>query len=144
MKKNIKNLSVILPLFFALLIPQLVAAAPVPESSGGTGSLNVSVIQNIAGSIIAVLNTVVVPLIFAIAFIIFLWKVYTYFIAGGASEENRSEGSKFVLAAVIGFAVMISIWGLVNLVGGSLNLNYSRPDLPCFSGNCANGGTQTP
>lgn len=116
----------------------LLLIAPVLAHAAGAGSLNVAPIQNLSNSIIGLINTVVVPFVFAVAFLVFIWGVYTYFIAGGASEEKRSEGAKFVLSGLIGFAAMVTIWGLVNILVGTFPGlgGQSRPDLPCFSGNC--------
>ena len=101
--------------------------------SATTGTLNTAPIQNLSTSLIGILNTVVVPLVFALAFIVFLWGVFQAFILGAANEEKRKEGGKFVLWAVIGFVIMISIWGIVNLAVSALPTgDKTRPDLPCF------------
>ncbi len=101
--------------------------------AAGAGSLNTAPIQSLSDSLIGVLNTVVVPVVFALAFIVFLWGVFQAFILNGANEEKRQEGSKFVFWSIIGFVVMVSIWGLVNLVGSFLpNMVNTRPTLPTF------------
>lgn len=122
-----------------LALSLIVLLLPAGALAADAGSLNVAPIQNLSTSIIALINTVVVPFVFAIAFLVFIWGVYTYFIAGGASEEKRSEGAKFVLSGLIGFAAMITVWGLVNILVGTIPglAGQKRPDLPCFSGNCA-------
>jgi hypothetical protein len=98
-----------------------------------TGGLNTTAVQGLSDSIIGLLNTVVVPLVFALAFIVFLWGVFQAFILGANNEEKRKEGAQFVLWALIGFVVMISIWGLVNLTKSLFpTSNNVRPDLPCF------------
>lgn len=115
----------------SLLIPGSVLAA-------GTGALNTAPIQNLSNSIIGLINNVVVPFIFAVAFLVFIWGVYNYFILGGANEEKRSEGAKFVLSAIIGFAAMITIWGLVFIVVGTFPGlgGQQRPALPCLTPGC--------
>lgn len=88
----------------------------------------------IASSIITFINTVAVPLVFAVAFIVFLFGVFRYFIVGGANAEKRKEGTQLIVYALIGFAVMIVVWGLVNLIVGTLGFtNNTRPPLPTFS-----------
>ena len=62
------------------------------------------------------INSTLVPLVFAIAFIVFLWGVFKAFILGGADETKRSEGRQLMLYAIIGFLLMVSIWGIVNLL----------------------------
>lgn len=111
----------------------LTSSVHAQAESGSNGSLNTAPIQNLADSLIGIINTVVVPVVFAIAFIVFIWGVFNYFIAGGANEEKRAEGTKFVFSAIIGFVVMVSIWGIVNLVGSSLpGMVNTRPGLPTF------------
>jgi hypothetical protein len=88
-----------------------------------------------------IINNYIVPVVFAVAFLMFLIGVYRYFIAGGASEEKVQEGQKFVLWSVIGFVIMFSIWGLVNLFINTLGFDSNtRPALPKFGapGNTTN------
>jgi hypothetical protein len=86
-------------------------------------------------SIINFINQVVVPFIMALAFLMFVWGVFNYFIAGGASEEKRQEGQKFVLWSVIAFAVIFSIWGLVRVLMVSFGFGGEyMPPLPHFQG----------
>lgn len=127
-----------------LALTLLALMVPVYTFAQGSGSLNVTPIQNLSNSIIGLINTVVVPFVFAVAFLVFIWGVYTYFIAGGANEEKRSEGAKFVLSGLIGFAAMVTIWGLVNILVGTIPglAGQQRPDLPCFTGNCTTTGGQ--
>lgn len=86
-------------------------------------------------NILVFIDAILVPFIFALAFVVFLWGVFQYFIAGGADEEKRKQGRSFILWSVIGFFLMVSIWGLVNLLGTSLGFGAEqRPRLPTFGG----------
>ena len=90
-------------------------------------------LTKIATSIIDFINNVAVPLVFAVAFIVFIFGVFRYFIAGGANPEKRKEGGQLIMYSVIGFAVMIAIWGLVNLIVNTFGFDSkARPDLPTF------------
>ena len=86
--------------------------------------------ENITGFI----DTTLVPLVFAIAFIVFLWGVFQYFIMGGGDETKRADGRQYMLYGIIGFVVMVSIWGIVNVISGGLDLNEENlqviPDAP--------------
>lgn len=94
--------------------------------------------MNIFGFITLILMFIdrfLVPLIFAIAFVVFLWGIYEYFILGGADEEKRKEGRKLALTGIIGFVIMIAVWGLVGLLVNSLGFDTrGRPPLPTFGG----------
>jgi hypothetical protein len=76
------------------------------------------------------INTVLVPVIFALAFIVFIWGVFTYFILGRGDEEKQSTGRSLMLWGLIGFFVMVSVWGLVNILLGTFNLNGAVPTYP--------------
>ena len=95
--------------------------------------MNIEPIVRLFGNALGFINAVLVPFIFAIAFIAFLWGVFQYFIAGAAKEENRETGRQFVMWSVIGFAVMFSLWGIVNLLVYSAGFgSQTRPDIPQF------------
>lgn len=122
-----------LGLFF---VPALAFAQTGP--SGGNDDFTLEPITGVVDEILAFIDSTVVPAIFAIAFLVFIWGVYTYFIQGGANEEKRSEGKQLVLWGLIGFFVMFSVWGLVNILVGTLGPEAaSTPCIPQFSGECA-------
>ena len=100
-------------------------------------------VWQLIGQIIAIIDQVLVPLLFAVAFIVFLFGVYRYFIEGGADEEKRKSGRDFVVFGLIGFFLMITVWGIVNVLVASLGFgSQNRPALPCFTGGplCGGGG----
>lgn len=96
---------------------------------------------NIATEIIKFINNGLVPLVFAVALIVFLFGMYQFFIAGGADEEKRSNGKNLAMWAVIGFVIMVSVWGLVNLITTTFKLDSdTAPCLPTFNGDCKKAG----
>jgi hypothetical protein len=89
-------------------------------------------------SLVNFINDILVPVIFALAFIVFLWGVFWYLIAGAANETKRENGKKLVGYSLVGFAIMISVWGLVNLLVNAFGFqNSARPCLPTFGKGCA-------
>ncbi|HEC94064.1 MAG TPA: hypothetical protein ENI56_01675 [Candidatus Kaiserbacteria bacterium] len=80
--------------------------------------------------ILEIINGILVPIIFSIAFIVFIWGMFKYFIAGGANPEEQAKGWKLLMYGLIGFAVMISIWGLVNIILHTFNLQDTAPPYP--------------
>ncbi len=101
-------------------------------------------IQTIIKNLESFIN-LLVPLVFAIAFIAFIWGVFQFFFAKAGDAEARAQGRTFIFWGIIAFAVMVSVWGLVNLAVSSLGLtNTARPDLPCFnSSDCSNSSSGT-
>lgn len=84
-------------------------------------------------SAIGFINFILLPLIMALAFLMFMWGVFQYFIAGGANEEKRQQGKDFVLWSVIAFFIIFSLWGIVNLLMSSFGFHSQiRPPLPSF------------
>lgn len=55
----------------------------------------------------------VITLLYAIAFVAFLYGMFRFFFTGGA--EGRQKGKAFMIYGVIGLAVLFSVWGLVNI-----------------------------
>ena len=72
--------------------------------------------------IIGIINTVIVPLIFALAFLVFVWGVLKYFIFSAGDEGKRSEGRQFVLWGILGMVVLLSVWGFVNVILSTLGI----------------------
>lgn len=64
----------------------------------------------------------VVPVLIGIAVILFLIGVIRY-ITAGEEPEKRTAGRNMMIYGIIGLFVMISVWGLVNILGGTLDLN---------------------
>lgn len=102
----------------ALMLPTLAFAQTVDS------------VQDLGDFIITMINTVIVPVIFALAFLVFVWGAFQFFVQGGADEEKRDKGKQMMLWGLIGFFVMISVWGLVNILVGTVNLDESTPDFP--------------
>lgn len=96
-----------------------------------SAQVNATNVQNLGQGIIGLINNVAVPLLFAIAFIVFIWGVFQYFIAGGHDEEKRETGKSLMLWGIIGFFIMVSVWGLVNILRGTFNfdnrIDYGQP-----------------
>ncbi|MBI3572305.1 hypothetical protein HY091_02115 [Candidatus Kaiserbacteria bacterium] len=79
-----------------------------------------------AGSfIINTINNILVPVLFAVAFIVFLWGAFQTFIYGANSDEVKEHGKNLMLWGLIGFFVMVSIWGLVNILTGTISFGNS-------------------
>lgn len=97
--------------------------------------INTTIIKGYSDSIIGIINTILVPVLIAIAFITFLWGVYKYFILGADNETQRETGRQFTLWGIIGFVIILSLWGIVNLFMGTLGLSVgTAPKFPTIGG----------
>ena len=72
--------------------------------------------------IIGVLNTIVVPVIFTLAFLVFVWGVVNYFFLHGGEEGKREEGRQFILWGIIGMVVLFSVWGIISMLLSTLGI----------------------
>lgn len=98
---------------------------------GGAGTACTNTICSVAATIIGIINGLLVPLIFALAFIVFLWGVAKAYIFSGGEAEAVSQGHRLILWGIIAFVVMISLWGLVNIVATTFGLGgISAPPPP--------------
>ena len=72
--------------------------------------------------IIGVLNTIVVPVIFSLAFLVFIWGVISRFFFYGGNETKREEGRQFIFWGVLGMVLLFSVWGIVNILLSTLGI----------------------
>ncbi len=63
-----------------------------------------------------------IALMFGVALIIFLWGVFQY-LWGGDSEEARKTGGLHILWGVVGLAIMLSAFGILNLALGTFGIS---------------------
>ena len=97
-------------------------------SGGGPGGIVggcSSTICGIANTVLYIINAVLVPVLFAVAFIFFLYGIAKAYIFSKGDPEEVSQGHRLVLWGIIAFAIMISIWGLVNIVANTFGLSGS-------------------
>jgi hypothetical protein len=87
-------------------------------------------LETFVGGFSSFINSTLIPLVFGIALLVFLWGVFKYFILGGSDESKRESGKHLMLYSVIGFVVMVSIWGIVNLASSVLPGDKTLKDLP--------------
>jgi hypothetical protein len=74
-----------------------------------------------------------IPFIIALTVLIFLWGVFKFVIAG-ADGDARKEAQGYMIWGIIALFVMVSVWGLVNILVRTFNLESSSvpppPKLP--------------
>jgi hypothetical protein len=67
---------------------------------------------------------IALSLIIGLAILFFVWNVFLYFF----TEKDKTEAGKYVLFSVIGFFVILSFWGIVNIFINTLQLDSARPN----------------
>lgn len=89
-------------------------------------------INSFIGRITGFINNTLIPLIFGIALLVFIWGMFQYFIRNGA--EEKEQGKQLAIYAVVAFVLMVSIWGIVNLIASGLGFSGDQieniPNVP--------------
>jgi len=70
-------------------------------------------------NILVFVNSTLIPFILGIGFLVFVWGMFRYFIAGGANDEAKEQGKSLMVYATLGFVLIIIFWGIVNLIADS-------------------------
>lgn len=78
-------------------------------------------INTFVGKITTFLNNIVIPLIFALALVVFIWGMFRFFIAKTDSEKDK--GKDLAIWAIVAFVLMVSVWGIVNLIANGLGFS---------------------
>ncbi len=69
-----------------------------------------------------VLTAYVIPLLFTIAAVFFVWGVVKFFIIDAGEEAKRTQGKQFIIWGVLAMVVISSVWAIVNVLGGTFGI----------------------
>ena len=118
----------------------LAASLGTPLLAAAQTGIDASRITQYSDGIIDLINSVFVPVVMAIAFLVFLWGVYKYYIYNADSETERAKGHQTMLWGLIAFVVILSIWGLIAVVRITFGIGetVNTPAPPIF--NVSGGG----
>ncbi len=83
-------------------------------------------INDIGAFIVTTINSLIVPVLFAIAFVVFLFGAFQAFILGHNSDDAHKKGKNLMLYGLVGFFVMVSVWGLVNILTGTIGFGNTN------------------
>jgi hypothetical protein len=82
-------------------------------------------LSTLISKIVLYANNILLLLV-GIAIVMFVFYVIKYFIK---ADSNRAEGGQYVMYSLIGFFVILSFWGLVNILQNTFDLgnDTNRP-----------------
>jgi hypothetical protein len=69
----------------------------------------------------------IVPLLIGLAVLVFIYGVLVLMFSEGG--EKKEEGKQYMLWGIIGIFVMVSVWGLVNILKGTFGLSENVPKI---------------
>lgn len=113
-----------LALLLALALPIAASAQAGVGDTSACSSLTTGGVAGIVSCIIGFFNSAIY-LIMAFAVLYIVWGAFKLM-----KEEGREEGKNIVMFGIIGLFVMISIWGLVNILDRTFNLSDDAVDVP--------------
>ena len=95
---------------------------------------------NLFSIVMGILSQVVILLI-ALAVVFFLYGILKY-IASGDDEESRKKSKNVMIYGIIGLFVMISFWGIVNILINTFELDTTPyVDVPYFDSSGSGSGS---
>ncbi len=118
MMKNNKVSRLTYTLLALALFTPIISSAAVPLSG----------VKSLLLSIKDIINTAVIPLMFALALIFFFWGM-GQFILHANEEKTRTEGKQKMIWGVIALFVMLSIYGIIEWIGNTIDIHQGP--LPC-------------
>lgn len=78
--------------------------------------------QDLITYVNCIINLSIIPLLFTLATLFFIWGVVQYMLAD-ADERKRETGKQYMVWGIVALTVMISVWGLVSLLGNTFGLD---------------------
>lgn len=97
-------------------------------SSSSFCSGQIKTLTDLINFFVCILLKSVVPLLFTVSLIVFIYGVVKY-IMHADDEKEREEGRKFMLFGIIALFVMVSVWGLVQVLRNTFGLDTFIPQL---------------
>ena len=88
-------------------------------------------LQDFIISIGLFINEVLLPFLFGLALLFFIWNAFRLLILKGQETDARESAKSLMLYSIGAFVFLVSIWGLVNLLVFGLGIgsnDYVVPD----------------
>lgn len=86
-------------------------------------------IQQFIIDFIGLVNTLFIPFLLGIAFLVVIINVFRFFIVGGANTDSQEKAKSLAIYGTGAFVLIVIFWGVVNMLASSLGLNRD-----CYDG----------
>jgi hypothetical protein len=103
---------------FRYILPLVTTAFPLIAFAYTTQTL-----KDVIGVIADYLNKGLL-LLMGLAVLVFVYYVFQYFIR---PRDTFADGAKYVMWSLIGFFIILSMWGLVNILTNTFSLGTDSP-----------------
>jgi hypothetical protein len=92
-------------------VQEITVTAPSKTTTTTSSGTFATIVQNIEN----IVNSYVLPLLYAFAFLFFVAGLARYFFVG-QGEEAQKKGKQMAIYGLIGLVVLFGVWGIVNVV----------------------------
>ena len=106
------------------LSPIIAMAQGVP-TPGSPSLTNINTLVTSIGGIVKLL----IPMMFAIAILVFFYGVVKYILAAG-EEDSKATGRRIMIGGIIALFVIASVWGLVAFLGSATGIGQGGSITP--------------
>ena len=66
--------------------------------------------------------------IFALGFLLFIYGLVEFLFKLNSGGDN-AEGKKHMIWGIVGMVIMVSVYGILDLIDNTFALNFSNPDV---------------
>ncbi|MEZ4195065.1 MAG: hypothetical protein R3B53_01565 [Candidatus Paceibacterota bacterium] len=73
-------------------------------------------IQTMLTNLPVFFNTVIIPFLFGMAFLVFVINAVRFFIIEGSNEDGRKKAKSLAIYSITAFVFLVIFWGLVNML----------------------------
>jgi hypothetical protein len=89
-------------------------------------------LQTLLLDFVTFLNKTIIPFLFALALLMFIWNATRYFIIGGSNEESQQKARSLAIWGITAFVIITAFWGIITLITGSLGVDTIRSIRPDY------------
>ena len=75
-------------------------------------------------------NSVLIPLAFAVCLLYFFWGVAKYIRTGAGSDKAAEEGKRVMIWGIVGLFVAFSVWGIISFIQSELSIPPVQVTVP--------------
>jgi len=108
----------------------------VPSVASAQALSTITNVNDLSTRVIGIGNTVTYLLV-ALAVIYIIWNVVQYLIKQG---DEKSAAIKNIGWGILGLFIIVSIWGLVNILTNTFKTTSTTQAIPNLGNNTSNGG----
>lgn len=89
-------------------------------------------LQTLIPGIIGFIDTVLIPFLFGLTFLIFVYSAVKYFVIEGNNEDGQKKAKSLALYSVFAFVFVIIFFGIVKMLTLTTGLESTKPVCPDY------------